>query len=190
MKRRNRTEYEYDRYSPPNGKSAPSTSPLNNKNKNPFNVAKVAVLASVFIIGIVVGISLNFSSNSNLASIDSRLEIDRLAPNPELCQQYGASAVVTDMRFFLSMNPFNVFVSQPVMQPGCILRQNNWSLLEQRKLINSEQVKDCKRRMNTFAYTGSIDGSPQINCVYQNDAAGNLFLNRSGTDARPESDSF
>lgn len=188
MKRRNRPESVYDRYSPPNGKSAPSSSSLN--NKNPFNATKIAVIASVFILGIVVGLALNFSSNSNLASIDSRLEIDRLAPNPELCQQYGASAVVTDMRFFLSMNPFNVFVSQPVMQPGCIFRQNNWSILEQQKLVTSEQVRDCKRRMNTFAYTGSLEGSPKISCVYQNDAAGNLFLNRSGTDARPESNSF
>jgi hypothetical protein len=183
MKRRTRNDY--DRYDPPNPHSP------NPPKKSPLDAAKAAILASVFILGIVVGIALNFSDNSNLATIDSRSEIDRLAPNPELCQQFGASAIVADMRFFLSLNPFNVFVSQPTMEPGCILRQNNWSILEQQKLVNPEQVKDCKRRMNTFAYTGVLEGSPKIDCVYQNDAAGNLFLNRQGNSgAKPESDSF
>ncbi len=190
MKRRSRNDYDsrnnYDRYNSPNPRSAP-----NPPQKSPIDAAKAAILASVFILGVVVGIALNFSNNSNPATIDSRSQIDRLAPNPELCQQFGASAIVADMRFFLSLNPFNVFVSQPTMEPGCILRQNNWSILEQQKLVSSEQVKDCKRRMNTFAFTGVLEGSPKIDCVYQNDAAGNLFLNRQGTSgAKPESDSF
>ena len=188
MARRNRNNYDrYDRYDPPNARSN-GTAPT---NKSPIDAAKAAILASVFILGMVLGIALNFGSNSNPASIDSRLEIDRQAPNPELCQQFGASAIVADMRFFLSLNPFNVFVSQPTMEPGCILRQNNWSILEKQQLVSSEQVKDCKRRMNTFAYTGVLEGTPKIECVYQNDAAGNLFLNRSGNSgAKPESDSF
>lgn len=182
MKRKDR--YDYDRYSPPQSK------PLETNN-NPFSVAKAAILASVFVLGIVVGIALNFGDNTNPASIDSRLEIDRQAPNPELCQQFGASAIVTDMRFFLTLNPFNVFVSQPLMQPGCVLRQNNWSILEQQKLVTSEQVRDCKRRMNTFGFINSLENSPKIDCVYQNDAAGNLFLNKVGnTNIRPESENF
>ena len=77
------------------------------------------------------------------------------------------------------------------MQPGCVLRQNNWSLLEKQNLVSNEQVKDCKRRMNTFGYTGVLEGSPKINCIYQNDSASNLFLNRPGsTGNRIESDVF
>ncbi len=181
MKRQDR--YDYDRYSPPKSKSL--------ETNNPFSVAKAAILASVFVLGIVVGIALNFGDNSNPASIDSRLEIDRQAPNPELCQQFGASAIVADMRFFLTLNPFNVFVSQPMMQPGCVLRQNNWSILEQQKLVTSEQVRDCKRRMNTFGFINNLENSPKINCIYQNDAAGNLFLNKLGNNGvRPESENF
>ncbi|MGK7948564.1 MAG: DUF3172 domain-containing protein [Xenococcaceae cyanobacterium] len=181
MKRQDR--YDYDRYSPPKSKSL--------ETNNPFSVAKAAILASVFVLGIVVGIALNFGDNSNPASIDSRLEIDRQAPNPELCQQFGASAIVADMRFFLTLNPFNVFVSQPMMQPGCVLRQNNWSILEQQKLVTSEQVRDCKRRMNTFGFINNLENSPKIDCIYQNDAAGNLFLNKLGNNGvRPESENF
>lgn len=182
MKRR--TRYDYDRYDPPK-------KPTPQGSNNPLNYTTLAILASVFILGIVVGIALNFTTNSNPASIDSSLQIDSQVGDPELCQQFGASAMVTDMRIFVTLRPFNVFVTQPTMQPGCVLRQNNWSILEQPKLVNGEQVKDCKRRMNTFAYTGTLNGSPKINCVYQNDAAGNLFLNKPGTSgAQPESDNF
>ena len=188
MARRNRYNDNRDRrYSnPPNPRE---TRPLG--DKNPIDVAKAALLARVFVIGIVVGISLNFSTNSNLDRIDSSLEIDQSATNPELCQSFGASAIVEDVRLYITLNPFNVFVTQPIMQPGCVLRQNNWALLEKQNLITSEQVSDCKRRMNTFAYTGVLEGKPQISCVYQNDSAGNLFLNRPGSSGnRIESESF
>jgi hypothetical protein len=99
--------------------------------------------------------------------------------------------MVTDMRVFLTLNPFNVYITQPTMRPGCVLRQNNWSILEQRKLVSSEQVSDCKRRMNTFGFTGPLEGSPQIACIYQNEAAGNYFLNQPGSvGPRPETDNF
>ena len=94
------------------------------------------------------------------------------------------------MRVFLTLNPFSVYLTQPQMQPGCVLRRTNWSVLEQQKLVSSEQVKDCKRRMNTFGFIGALEGKPKIDCVYQNDAAGNLFLNKNGAGALPESDNF
>lgn len=187
MARRNK--YDYDRY---NGSSRDNPPPFGGGGgKSPIDVAKAAILASVFVLGIVVGIALNFSNNSNLETIDSRAEIDQQAPNAELCQQFGASAIVSNVRFYLTLNPFNVFVTQPVMEPGCVLRQNNWSLLEKQNLVSNEQVKDCKRRMNTFGFTGVLEGSPKINCIYQNDSMGNLFLNKSGNvNVRPESDNF
>ena len=178
-----------DRYDPPqNYRSRPDPP----EKKNPFDVAKIAILGTVFVVGLVIGLSFAQSSGSNnLATVDSSLQIDRKAPSPEICQQFGASAIVTDMRVFLTLNPFSVYLTQPQMQPGCVLRRTNWSILEQQKLVSSEQVKDCKRRMNTFGFIGPLEGKPKIDCVYQNDAAGNLFLNQNGkSGALPESDNF
>ena len=167
-----------DRYDPPNNYRA---NPNPAEKKSPLDVAKIAILGSVFVIGIVIGLSLNLSSGSaGNNSVDSSLQIDRAAPNPEICQQFGASAIVTDMRVFLTLNPFSVYLTQPRMQPGCVLRRTNWSVIEQRNLVSSEQVRDCKRRMNTFGFVGVLESKPKIDCVYQNDAAGNLFLNQNG----------
>ena len=180
-----------DRYNPPPNDYRSNPNPP--EKKSPLDVAKIAILGSVFVVGIVIGLSLNLSSGSdNLASVDSSLQIDRKAPNPEVCQQFGASAVVTDMRVFLTLNPFSVYLTQPKMQPGCVLRRTNWTLLEQKNLVSSEQVRDCKRRMNTFGFVGVLESKPKIDCVYQNDAAGNLFLNPNGnsTAPLPESDNF
>ncbi|MEM8605071.1 MAG: DUF3172 domain-containing protein, partial [Cyanobacteria bacterium P01_H01_bin.121] len=115
---------------------------------------------------------------------------DRSAPNAELCARFGASSIVMDTRIFLTLNPFNVYLAQPEMQPGCVLRSNNWSLLEQRGLISSQQVRDCKNRMNTFGFVGPLEGSPKIDCIYQNDAAENLFLKKGGDDTPPETNRF
>ena len=194
MARRNRnvnyrSRERVDRYDPPNNYRSTPNPP---DQKSPLDVAKIAVLASVFVIGIVIGLSLNLTTGSdNLATVDSSLQIDRKAPNPEVCQQFGASAVVTDMRVFLTLNPFSVYLTQPRMQPGCVLRRTNWSVLEQQNLVSSEQVRDCKRRMNTFGFVGPLEGNPKIDCVYQNDSAGNLFLNQNGKSGPlPESDNF
>lgn len=99
-----------------------------------------------------------------------------------------------DLRAFLTLNPFNVYVSQPVMQPGCVIRSSNWSILQSRNLIDSKAVNQCRNRMNTFAYTGSIENradEARVDCVYQNDSAGNLFLNQPGVGgAPPETERF
>jgi hypothetical protein len=36
---------------------------------------------------------------------------------------YGYSAMVFDQRVFVSYNPFNVYVTQPEVKPGCVLRR-------------------------------------------------------------------
>lgn len=156
-----------------------------------FNYATLAILAGVFLLGI--GIGMAFSSTTNLSpeNVASREFIDRSAPNPEICVQLGASAMVMDMRLFLTLNPFNVYVSQPSVEPGCVLRSNNWAILEQRRLINNEQVRQCKNRMNTFGFTGNLEGEPEIDCIYQNDGAKNMFLNQPGVGGNaPETDRF
>lgn len=158
-------------------RSAASTSPMNSTT--------LAVLGGVFILGIGVGVA--FSKTTTLApeNVASTQFIDQSAPNPELCVQYGASAVVVDSRVFVTFNPFNVFVSQPVMQPGCVVRANNIGLLEQRKLITGEQLRECRQRLNTFGFTGSIENSPKINCLYQSNADQNLFLGLPGLGNNP-----
>ncbi|ACA99151.1 MULTISPECIES: DUF3172 domain-containing protein [Cyanophyceae] len=185
MKRQTRSRYDRPPYDRPR---YPEREPK--KSLFNFNYATLALFGGIFVLGVTVGIGFSSSTNLNPTSIDSRLEIDRQAPDAELCQQFGASAIVTDMKIFVTLNPFNVFVTQPQMEPGCVIRQNNWAILERQNLVTSEQVNDCKRRMNTFGYTGSLQGSPSINCIYQNDAAGNLFLNQPGTTSVPESDRF
>jgi hypothetical protein len=148
-------------------------------------------MAAIFILGVGIGIGFSSTASFDPGNVASREVIDRSAPNPELCVQYGASAMVTDMRVFVTLNPFSVYVTQPKLQPGCVLRQNNWALLEQRKLVSSDQVSDCKRRMNTFGFTGTLETKPDISCVYQNESAGNLFLNQPGSvDVRPETNNF
>lgn len=150
-----------------------------------FNFTSLGIIGGVFILGIGIGIAFTSVAGSGPANIVNREAIDASAPNAELCAQYGASAMVTDARIYVTLSPFNVYVSQPVMRPGCVMRSNNWSILEQRKLITSEQVRECKNRMNTFGFTGTLENSPDIRCIYQNDAAGNVFLNQPGGGAPP-----
>lgn len=140
--------------------------------------ASLAILGAIFAIGVMVGISFSSVASSGPQSVASREVIDAAAPNRELCLQYGASAITMDARVYVTLNPFKIYVSQAKTQPGCVLKNSNWALLEQRKLVDSDQVKECKNRMNTFGFTGDLSASPQVNCVYENDTAQNLFLNQ------------
>jgi hypothetical protein len=186
MKRRPKTPYS--RYPEPpisNRRGTKTSSFLDG-----INYTLAAICAGIFILGIGVGIALSSGQTTTSSNVASREVIDRSAPNAELCVQYGASAIVSDMRVFVTLNPFNVYVTQPRMRPGCVLRRNNWSILEQRRLIGNEQVRECKNRMNTFGFIGSLDSSPQIDCIYQNDSAGNLFLNPEGAKNPQETEQF
>lgn len=158
-----------------------------------LSAVNLAILAAVFILGIGIGIVFSSTATFSEQNVASREAIDRSVANPEICAQYGASAITMDVRAFLTLNPFNVYISQPSMQPGCVLRSSNWAILEKRQQVTSEQVNECRRRLNTFGFTGDIEGkgaTPKIDCVYQNDAAKNLFLDQPGFTAAPESDRF
>lgn len=150
--------------------------------KSPLNVTSLSIfiLAGVFVLGIGIGIAFSSTTTLDTSNVASREFIDRSAPNAEVCVQYGASAMVMDTRLFVSLNPFNVYVSQPSLRPGCVLRTNNWTILEQRNLVSSEQVRECKNRMNTFGFTGDLNNSPDINCIYQNDEAKNFYRSQPG----------
>ena len=38
------------------------------------------------------------------------------------------------------------------------------------------QVQSCKRNMNTFAFVGDLEKSPEVSCVYHSEDAENAFL--------------
>ncbi|BAY28058.1 DUF3172 domain-containing protein [Calothrix sp. FACHB-156] len=165
----------------------PPNPQLSNKAK-PFrlNTMILAIISAALLLGIVIGVSLTSLANSNPENINSSVYIDSAAPDANVCVQYGASAIVTDTRIYLTLNPFKVYVTQPRMQPGCVLRTSDWAILQQRNLVTSQQISNCKSSLNTFAYTGKLENSPQVACVYQNDAAGNLFASHSAVGTTPQ----
>ncbi|NET59852.1 MAG: DUF3172 domain-containing protein [Symploca sp. SIO2E6] len=182
MKPKSRSSRPQDSTSKPFASTSSSSS---------FNYTNIAIWAGIFILGIGVGIAFSSGASVNPENVVSREVIDRSAPNAELCVQYGASAMVTDMRVFVTLNPFNVYVTQPSMRPGCVLRRNNWAVLEQKQVVSAKQVRECKNRLNTFGFTGDLDSNPDIECIYQNEAADNFFLKQPGTvGPRPETDRF
>lgn len=138
-------------------------------SKGGFNIA---IVAGIFVIGIVLGVIVTYTASfSGGDSITTDLEIAKLAPNPELCAQYGASAIVTETRTFVTLNPRRVFVSQPQTLPGCVLRSSNWNVLKQKDAVTSDDISSCRNRMNTFGYTGDIEvlDKAEVDCIYQND---------------------
>lgn len=169
--------------SPPRSTSPRSFDQGTAPKKNMLTTASLAIIAGAFILGIAVGVGFNSGTNFNPQNVASREYIDQAAPSRDVCINYGASAIVTDTRTFVTFNPFKVYISRPLIQPGCILRSNGWAVLEKRKLVSSEQVRECKRRMQTFGYTGKLDNTPQINCVNPSEGEDNKFPNQPGGDA-------
>jgi len=176
----NYDDYDYDPKNLPPEKGGKKPG-----DKSMFDWAKIALVIAILLVGIGIGVFFSSTATSDPQNVAARDFIDRSAPNPELCINYGASAMVMDARLFVTLSPFRVYVSQPKMTPGCVIRTNNWSILEQRKLINSDRVRECKQKMNTFGFTGNLQSTPQITCIYQNDAAQNLFLNQPGGTTAP-----
>ena len=85
---------------------------------------------------------------------------------------------------------FNVYVTQPEVKPGCVLRRSNYQVLESRKLVSKDETDSCKRSMNTFAYVGDLGLSPEVSCVYHSEQAENQYLEnparaRMGDGSRP-----
>lgn len=71
-----------------------------------------ALVAGVFVLGIGTGVTVDSAINTDPRDLASRDAIDRNAPNPNICQQYGSSAMVVDQRVFVTFNPFSLHVSQ------------------------------------------------------------------------------
>jgi hypothetical protein len=140
-----------------------------------FNVATAALLAGVLVVGIGIGSAVTSTTQGNQGNIASSQQLDMAVPDPEFCKQWGASAFVMDIELYTTMNPSSSFVTQPTLQPGCVIRRENWAVLQKQGAVTAEQMRECKQRMNTFAYIGSIRDKPIVRCVYQADITGNKF---------------
>ena len=162
-----------------------------------FNTATIAVLAGILIIGIGIGTSLTSNTSGSQGNIASSEQLDLEVPDPEFCKQWGASAFVMDVEMYTTMTPSTSFVTQPKLQPGCVIRRENWAVLQKAGAVTTDQMRDCKQRMNTFAYIGSIRDKPIVRCVYQTDVTENKFQNPGIAGAAddtvgitPEADQF
>ena len=134
-----------------------------------FSTLTVAVLAGVLVVGIGIGSAVTSTTQGDQGNIASSQQLDMAVPDPEFCRQWGASAFVMDIEMYTTLNPSSSFVTQPTLQPGCVIRRENWSVLRKEGAITAEQERDCKQRMNTFAYIGSVRDKPVVRCVYQTD---------------------
>ena len=159
-----------------------------------FNIATIAVLAGVLIVGIGIGTGLSSTTQGDQGNIASSQQLDMAVPDPEFCRQWGASAFVMDIELYTTMNPSSSFVTQPSLKPGCVIRRENWSVLQKEGAVTAEQMRQCKQRMNTFAYIGSVKDKPVVRCVYQTDITENKFLTKGVADdsvgVTPEADQF
>ncbi len=147
-----------------------------------FTPATLAVLAGVLIVGIGIGTGLSSTTQGDQGNIASSQQLDMAVPDPEFCRQWGASAFVMDIELYTTMNPSSSFVTQPALKPGCVIRRENWSVLQKEGAITAEQMRQCKQRMNTFAYIGSVKDKPIVRCVYQTDISENKFITKGVAD--------
>ena len=159
-----------------------------------FNVARIAVLAGVLVVGIGIGTSLSSNTQGDQGNIASSQQLDMAVADPEFCKQWGASAFVMDVQVYTTMNPSSSFVTQPSLKPGCVIRRENWSVLQKEGAITADQMRQCKQRMNTFAYIGSVKDKPEVRCVYQTETRENKFITKGIADdaagVTPEADQF
>jgi len=151
--------------------------------KPPFNVGGAALLAGVLVVGIGIGSAVTSTTQGNQGNIASSQQLDMAVPDPEFCKQWGASAFVMDVELYTTMNPSSSFVTQPTLQAGCVIRRENWAVLQKQGAVTAEQMRECKQRMNTFAYIGSVRDKPVVRCVYQTDISGNKFQTPGVTGA-------
>jgi hypothetical protein len=159
-----------------------------------FNVGTVAVLGGVLVVGIGIGTGISSNTQGDQGNIASSQQLDMAVPDPEFCRQWGASAFVMDIELYTTMNPSSSFVTQPALRPGCVIRRENWSVLQKEGAVTAEQMRQCKQRMNTFAYIGSVKDQPIVRCVYQTDITENKFITKGIADdaagITPEADQF
>ncbi|PNW85127.1 hypothetical protein CHLRE_03g172900v5 [Chlamydomonas reinhardtii] len=143
-----------------------------------------AVVAAAFVVGLGIGTWFDSEVVLTPANVSSTEIIDRAVPNADICMANGYSASVLSMNVFVTYNPFNVYISQPQVKGGCVLRRANVGLLEREQLVTPHDVDLCKQRMNTFAYVGDLKSEPEVACVYHSEEAENQYLEVLGNKSR------
>ena len=166
----------------PRGGRFQSSSISNREMGIKINSNTIAILAGVLVIGVGIGSLITSTTSGGQGNIASQQQLDMAVPDPDFCRQYGASAFVIDVEMYTTLNPSTSFVTQPALQPGCVIRRENWTVLQKQGAINNDDVRECKQRMNTFAYIGSIRDQPIVRCVYQADVNENKFIIRGAEE--------
>ncbi len=170
-----RTSFAKNEFSRPSS-SRPPGGGAGGGNGISMNTGTIAVLAGVLVFGVGIGSAVTSTTQGGQGNIASQQQLDMAVPDPEFCRQWGASAFVIDVEMYTTLNPSTSFVTQPALQPGCVIRRENWTVLQKQGAITNEDVRECKQRMNTFAYIGSIRDNPVVRCVYQADVNENKFI--------------
>jgi Protein of unknown function (DUF3172) len=134
---------------------------------------KLAIAGAIFAIGIGVGVALS-TLNPTTQTVDA-IRLDNIAPNRDFCNNYGSAAMVMNSRVYVTLNPFNVYVSQAEPIPGCVVLPNNWNELLRRGAIAEKDIRLCKDRMNTFGFTGDLEKKALVDCVYESRDAQKKF---------------
>jgi hypothetical protein len=137
----------------------------NNNSGNSGTGFKLAIAGAIFAIGIAVGVALS-TLNPTQQTVDA-IRLDALAPSRDFCNNYGASAMVVSSRVFITLNPYDVYVSRIDSDPGCVVLPNNWNELLRRGAITEADIRECKNRMNTFGFTGNLGKDSIVDCVYE-----------------------
>ena len=121
-------------YYPPNQRDIDSYGRINgnlpapSEQKINFSTGTIAVLAGVLILGVGIGSAITSTTDGGQGNIASQQQLDMAVPDPEFCRQWGASAFVIDVEMYTTLNPSTSFVTQPALQPGCVIRRENWTV--------------------------------------------------------------
>ena len=108
---------------------------MENKNKylNPLSIGVLIALpiasGIAFALGLFFGSTIKSSTDGGETNIASQQQLDMSVPDPEFCRQWGASAFVVDVQMYTTLSPSISFVTKPVLQPGCVIRRENWTVL-------------------------------------------------------------
>ena len=171
-----------------NGNGDRPPPPSNNTTTEPGGMSNLtkAFVTAAFVAGIGTGTWFNSTASFAPSNVASTEIVDRKTPNSGVCMANGYSSMVFDQRIFVSFNPFNVYVAQPEVKPGCVLRRSNVGLLERKGLVTKDEVSKCTGRLNTFGFVNAIDGvpgegngqPPKVSCLYHSEDGENAFLSK------------
>ena len=81
------------------------------------------------------------------------------------CQQFGAEAVVTTNKLFVTISPASTFTVKPEVIRGCVIRRKYLSELLKWFLVAPDEIVDCNKDSSTFAYAHEKNGGITVYCV-------------------------